>query len=132
MSEENVNIMRQGYDAFNRGDIDAVMDIMDPEIEWQEPDVEGLPDRGTHHGSQAVANDVFGSVAEHWDEFQVVAEEFLDAGDRVIVLGYFRARGKATGRTVEAPYAHVWTLRDSKAVHFRNYMDTATFLQSLG
>lgn len=131
MSEENVNILRQGYDAFNRGDIDVVMSIMDPNIEWQEPDVEGLPDRGTHHGSEAVAKDVFGSVAEQWDEFQVVAEEFLDAGDRVTVLGYFRVRGKATGRSVDAPYAHVWTLRDGKAVHFRNYMDTATFLQSL-
>ena len=132
MSEENVNLVRQGYDAFNRGDIDTVMGIMAPDIEWQEPDVEGLPDRGTHHGSEAVANDVFGSVAEHWDDFQAVAEEFLDAGERVIVLGHFRVRGKATGRSVDAPYAHVWTLRDGKAVHFRNYMDTATFLRSLG
>jgi uncharacterized protein len=132
MSEENVNIMRQGYDAFNRGDIDTVMRLMDPNIEWREPDVEGLPDRGTHHGSEAVANEVFGAVAEHWDEFQAVPEEFLDAGERVIVLGYFRVRGKATGRTVDAPYAHVWTLREGKVVQHRNYVDTATFLQSLG
>ena len=132
MSEENVNIMRQGYDAFNRGDIDAVMGIMDPEIEWREPDVEGLPDRGTHHGPEAVANEVFGAVAEHWDEFQAVPEEFLDAGDWVIVLGHFRVRGKATGRTVDAPYAHVWALRDGKVVQHRNYVDTATFLESLG
>ncbi len=64
MSEENVNIVRQGYDAFNRGDVDTVMGIMDPNIEWQEPDVEGLPDRGTHHGSEAVASNVFASVVE--------------------------------------------------------------------
>jgi hypothetical protein len=132
MSEENVNIMRQGYDAFNRGDIDAVTGIMDPEIEWQEPDVEGLPDRGTHHGLEAVVNNVFGAVAEHWDEFRAVADEFLDADDRVVVLGHFRVRGKATGKTVDAPFAHVWTLRDGKVVHHRNYVDTATFLQSLG
>ena len=131
MSEENVNIMRQGYDAFNRGDIDAVMDLLDPEIEWQEPDVGISPVRGTHHGPQAVANDVFGSVPEHWDEFQAVAEEFLDAGDRVVVLGHFRVRGKATGKTVDAPFAHVWTLRDGKAVYHHNYVDTATFLESL-
>ena len=132
MSEENVNTMRRGYEAFNRGDIDAVMGLMDPEIEWQEPDVEGSPVRGTHHGPEAVANNVFGSVPEHWDEFQAVAEEFLDAGDRVVVLGHFRVRGKATGKTVDAPFAHVWTLRDGKVVHHRNYVDTATFLQSLG
>ncbi len=132
MSEENVNIMRQGYEAFNRGDIDAVMGIMDQNIEWQEPDVGELPARGTHHGPEAVANNVFGSVPEHWDEFQAVAEEFLDAGDRVVVLGYFRLKGKATGKTVDAPFAHVWALRDGKAVYHHNYVDTATFLQSLG
>ena len=66
------------------------------------------------------------------DEFQAVADEFLDAGDRVVVLDHFRVRGKATGRTVDAPCAHVWTLRDGKVVYHRNYVDTATFLQSLG
>ncbi len=132
MSEENLNIARQAYDAFNRGDIDTVLSIMDPNIEWQEPDVEGLPDRGTHHGPEAVANNVFGSLVEHWDGFRVEAEEFLDAGDRVIVLGRFRGTGKATGRTLDAPYAHVWTLRDGRWVNFRDYMDTATFVQALG
>jgi ketosteroid isomerase-like protein len=132
MSEENLNIARQGYEAFNRGDIDAVLSIMDPNIEWQEPDVEGLPFRGTHHGPEAVANNVFGLVEEHWDGLHVEAEEFLDAGDRVIVLGRFQGTGKATGRTLDAPYAHVWTLRDGRLVHFRNYTDTANFLQALG
>ncbi len=133
MSEENVNIMRQGYEAFNRGDIEAVMGLFDPEIEWQEPDVEGLPDRGTHHGAEAVANEVFGAVAEHWDEFRAVADEFLDAGDRVVVLGRFRGRGKASGGTLDAPFAHVWTLGDDgRAVHHRNYADTANFLRALG
>jgi hypothetical protein len=132
MSEENVNILRQGYEAFNRGDIDTVMGIMDPNIEWQEPDVEGLPARGTHHGPEAVANNVFGSVVENWDDFQAVPEEFLDAGERVVVLGRFQGRGKATGGTLDAPFAHVWTLRDGKLVHFRNYTDTANLLQSLG
>ncbi len=103
MSEENVNIMRQGYDAFNRGDIEAVMGLLDPEIEWQEPDVEGSPVRGTHHGPQAVANNVFGSVPEHWDEFQAVAEEFLDAGDRVVVLGHFRVRARRPARRSTPP-----------------------------
>ena len=132
MSEENVNIMRQGYEAFNRGDIDTVMGLLDESIEWQEPDVEGLPIRGTHHGPEAVANNVFQPLGETWDDFQVVAEEFLDAGERVVVLGRFQGTAKATGRTVDAPFAHVWTLRNGKLVHHRNYTDTATLLQALG
>ena len=65
-------------------------------------------------------------------EFQAVTEEFLDAGERVVVLGHFRVRGKATGKTIDAPFAHVWTLREGKAVYHHNYVDTATILQSLG
>ena len=132
MSEENVNILRHGYEAFNRGDIDAVTSIMDPNIEWQEPDVEGMPGRGTHHGPEAVVNNVFGPAVESLDDFQAVAEEFLDAGERVIVLGRFQGRGKESGRTLDAPFAHVWTLRDGKIVHYRNYPDTANFLQTIG
>ena len=103
MSEDNVNILRQGYDAFNRADIDTVMGLMDPEIEWQEPDVEGLPQRGTHHGPQDVANNVFGPIVGNWDNFQAVPDEFLDAGERVVVLGHFEGTGKATGRTLPTP-----------------------------
>jgi uncharacterized protein len=132
MSEENVNILREGYEAFNRGDIDAVTSIMDPNIEWQEPDVEGLPSGGTHHGPDAVVNDVFGPAVELWEDFGAVAEEFLDAGERVVVLGRFQGRGKESGRTLDAPFAHVWTLRDGKLVHHRNYTDTANHLKSLG
>ena len=132
MSEENVDIMRKGYEAFNRADIDTVMGLMAPDIEWQESDVEGLPQRGTHHGPEDVANDVFGAIVGNWDDFQAVPDEFLDAGERVVVLGRFQGRGKATGKTLDALYAHVWTLRDGKAVHVRVYADTAKLLQSLG
>lgn len=132
MSEENVNILRQGYEAFNRGDIDAVTSLMDENIEWQEADVEGLPIRGTHHGPEAVANNVFQTAVESWEDFGAVAEEFLDAGDHVLVLGRFQGRGKESGRTLDAPFAHVWTLREGKLVRHRNYPDTARLLQSLG
>jgi uncharacterized protein len=131
MSEANVDTLRRGYEAFNRGDIDTVMDLLDPNIEWQEPDVEGLPQRGTHHGPEAVANNVFGAIVGNWDGFGAVPEEFVDAGDRVIVLGQFQGTGKPSGRTLDATFAHVWTLREGKAVHFRSYADTANFLHSL-
>jgi ketosteroid isomerase-like protein len=132
MSEENVDILRKGYEAFNRADIDTVMGLMDPHIEWQESDVEGLPQGGTHHGPEAVANNVFGAIVGNWDDFQAVPAEFLDAGERVVVLGHVQGRGKASGKTLDALYAHVWTLRDGKAVHVRVYADTAKLLQSLG
>ncbi len=65
-------------------------------------------------------------------DFQAVPEEFLDAGEHVIVLGHFHATAKATGKTIDAPYAHVWKVRAGKAVYQRNYVDTAPFLEALG
>jgi superfamily II RNA helicase len=47
----------------------------------------------------------------NWDDFQAVPDEFLDAGERVVVLGHFQGRGKASGKTLDALYAHGWTLR---------------------
>ncbi len=131
MSEENVNIMRKGYDAFNRGDIDAVLGLMDPNIEWHEPEVQGLPFGGTHRGPEAVARNVFQSAIKNWDDFQVVPETFLDADDVVVVLGRFLGRAKASGRTLDAPFAHVWALRNGKIAQMRNYTDTAQFLRTL-
>ena len=68
----------------------------------------------------------------NWDDFQAVPDEFLNAGERVVVLGHFQGRGKASGKTLDALYAHGWTLRNGKAVHFRAYADTAKVLQSPG
>jgi ketosteroid isomerase-like protein len=132
LAAENIDTMRRAYDAFNRGDIDTVMDILEPNVEWHEPEVEGIPFAGTHRGSQQVAENVFQPALEHYENFQVVPEEFLDAGERVVALGRFKGSAKATGRTLDAPFAHVWALRNGKAVSFRNYTDTAQFLQTLG
>ncbi len=60
-----------------------------------------------------------------------MAKEFLEAGERTIVLGHFQGRGKASGRLLAAPYAHVWTLRDGKAVRFRARADTVRIFQGI-
>jgi ketosteroid isomerase-like protein len=132
MSEENINILRRGYEAFNRGDIDTVLGLMDENIEWNEPEVEGLPEAGTHRGPEQVARNVFQPVVEDYEAFQVTPEKFLDANDHVVVLGRFQGTGKATGRALDAPFAHVWVLRDGKLAYFQNYTDTAQFLRVLG
>ncbi len=133
MSAENVDIMRRGYEAFNRGDIDTVLGLMDENIEWHEPDVEGLPEAGTHHGPEQVARNVFQTAVEDYDDFQVTPEKFLDAeDDHVVVLGRFQGKGKETGKTLDAPFAHVWVLRDEKIASHQNYTDTAQWLRVLG
>lgn len=130
MSAENLDIMRRGYEAFNRGDIDTVLGLMDENIEWHEPEV--APYGGTHRGPEQVVQNVFQPVVEDYDDFQVVTEKLLDADDHVVALGRFQGTAKATGITLDAPFAHVWVLRGGKMTFFQNYTDTAQMLRSLG
>src|SRR3954468_22065107 len=127
MSAENVELVRGVYASFMRGDIPDVLSRLDPQIEWVEPYPVGH-NPGTHVGIDAVVQNVFMPVPQEWDDFTLVTEEFLDAGDRVVVTGVITARNKATGRDLVAPACWVWTVRDGKAVRNRNYQDTAQWL----
>lgn len=115
----NVEIVRGGYEAFDRGDIPAVLAIFADDIEWYAPDE--LPDGGTYRGPQGVAQ-FFGVLPTHYQELRVEPDRFLDAGDGVVVEGHHR--GTIGGVAFEVGFAHVWTLREGRAVRFREYMDT--------
>jgi uncharacterized protein len=123
MSEQDVSTMRNAYEAFNRADIPAVLEAFDPQIEWHEPGGGGAP-QGTYRGAESVANDVFARVPEHFDEFEARPDAFIDAGEHLVVVGTFRARSKADHQ-MQAAYAHVWKMRDGKAVGFHNHVEAA-------
>jgi hypothetical protein len=71
---------------------------------------------------------VFLPTVDEWDGFRVQPEEFLDAGDRIVVTGVITGRNRATGRDLVAPVCWVWTVRDGKAVRNYNYQDTVQWL----
>ena len=123
MSEQDVNTMRTTYEAFNRGDIPAVWEAFNPQIEWHEPGGGRAP-QGTFSRAESVANDVFSAVPENFDEFQAQPDAFIDAGEHLVVVGTFRGKSKA-GRHMQARYAHVWRMRDGKAVSFQNHAEAA-------
>ena len=123
MSTESVAVVRSVYDNFARGDVDAVLSALAPQIEWVESAQDYLPHRGTHRTPADVADKVFGMVFANFDDFAVVPERFHDAGDVVVVEGRATGRTK-TGRVLDAPAAWVWTVRDGLAVSNHNYHDT--------
>ena len=129
MSEGTVKTVRDFYGAVAQGDFASVM--FDPQIEWVEPKVPDLWFSGLHHGPDAVLKEVIEPTSEKLDAFHVQCDQFLDAGDHVIVTGHFQGRGKETGIELNAPFAHVWTLRGNKAVRFQCYTDTANCLHAL-
>ena len=129
MSEKNIATIRGLYDAFARRDFASMP--FDRRIEWVEPDVEGSPVSGTHVGPEAVIKEVFEPAIEKIEKFRLQCDQYLDAGDKVIVTGRFLGRGKDTDHELNAPFAHIWTMRNEKVVSFRNYTDTANWLQTL-
>jgi uncharacterized protein len=104
---------------------------MDPNIEWDEPQAPGYPAGGIHRGPQAVANEVFGTIPTYYEEFAAVPQEFIDAGDRVIVLGEHQGKGKASGTSLRAPFVHIATFRDGKWVRFQVYTNTGAIAAAI-
>jgi len=126
----SVDIVRRSYEAFARNDMDGVLGDMHPDIEWHQ--AQGLPHGGLYHGLDEVKRNIFDPLDdEWWDEFTATPDEFLDAGDEVVVLGRYRGRAKHTGKPLDVPFVHVWTLSDSKAIRFRQFLDTAGWVEAL-
>ena len=126
----SVEIVKRSYDAFARGDMDGVLGDMDPDIEWHQ--AQGLPHGGYYRGLEDVKRNIFDPLdTEWWDEFTATPDEFLDAGEHVVVLGRYRGTAKQTGRALDVPFVHVWTLRGDKAVRFRQFLDTAGWVAAL-
>ena len=118
----NLDSVRGAYDAFARGDIPTVLGFLSPDVEWTE--AEGFPYGGTYIGPQAVLEGVFMRLGTEWDGFAAVPDEFIDGGDTVVALGKYSGTYKATGKSFQANFAHVWRVREGKAVRFTQYVDT--------
>jgi ketosteroid isomerase-like protein len=118
----NLESIRGLYEAFAKGDVPAVIGFLDDNIAWTE--AEGFPYGGTYDGPNAVLEGVFMRLGGEWDGFAAVPDEFIDGGDTIVALGKYSGTYKATGKSFEANFAHVWKIRAGKAVRFVQYTDT--------
>jgi ketosteroid isomerase-like protein len=116
MSEANVEIVRRIYKLLERDDLDAALGLMDTGIEYVNPDYAVEP--GTRYGHDGIRANVENMRAafEYW---RFEPDEFFDAGDRVLVLGTFGARGRDSGVQIERRMSRIWTIRDGKAVRYQ-------------
>jgi len=97
-------------------------DLLSPEIEWRV--LESFPAGGIYRGRDAVINRFFASVKAHFSAYETHPKTFMADGETVITVGLYRIRGKS-GVSVEADFAHIWTVRDALIVAFRQISDTA-------
>jgi ketosteroid isomerase-like protein len=133
MSQQNVEIVRRMYEAWLASDFSTVYATLDESIELN-PDPEaawvgiGEVYRG-HDGMRSYMR----SVYEAFDEYRPEIEQLIDAGDQVLTLAIEHGRGRGSGAEVEAhKTAHLWTLRDGKAVRLDLYLNRDEALKAVG
>ena len=125
----NVDVVRGVYDAFHRGDVDAVFAAMTPDIEWDESP--GMPYGGVYHGRDEIVTNVFGPILADVEGFTAKPDEFFALDDsRVMARGQHGGQG-ANG-PVDARFVHIWTVTGGRVSRYEQLADTRRFCDAVG
>jgi ketosteroid isomerase-like protein len=129
MASENVELIRRAYEDYAERGLEAIMDLLHPDVEFVEP--EFIPGAEAFRGHEG-AREWLRKTSDIWEEFGYELEEIAEAGDRVAVAFRMVARGKGSGVEIESHRVHVWTLRDGRAVRVEGFASRAEAWEALG
>jgi|SRR3954469_18286940 ketosteroid isomerase-like protein len=131
MSQENVEIVRRGNDAFNRGDFERFAAGLHPDVEFRDlAHAADAPE--TLRGRQALLS-LLSEWRESFDDFRAEISEYVEAGDDVVCVTRWTGRGTASGAVVDVSQVDVYELREGKIVRATlAYPDKTTALEALG
>jgi ketosteroid isomerase-like protein len=129
MSQENVEIVKRLYEAWQRDGFGVVPDLMHPDIEWVNPAYAVEP--GTRRGYDEFASAARALLSVYGD-YRVSAVRFYDAGDRVVVQARVATRSTGNAVPVDGDRGYVFDLRDGKIVAVAWFSDPAEALKAVG
>jgi ketosteroid isomerase-like protein len=132
MSQEADEQAHRAADAYNRRDVDALVEELDPEIEWYPALPVLLGGEATVYRGHDGVRELFRELDSVFDEIHVEYSEIRDLGDQIVAIGQIRTRGKSSGAETESPIATVTDLRNGKAFRIRTYLDTNDALEAAG
>ena len=127
MSQENVEMVRNGVEAWMSGDVAAAFAMWDEKIEWVAPPED--PDQPVVVGNEAAA-EAMAQWLSTWDAYRYELGELIDAGEEVIQAG--RQVMAARGAEVSSEIFFVWTIRDGRAVRLRMFYKRDQALKAVG
>ena len=122
-AQQNLDVVRNLYAAFGRGDLEAILAPLDPQVSWRTPGAPDLPTAGLRQGIPAV-REFFGLLLNTFDIADFQPRDFLAADDKVVVLGTSR-EGPKGGRLVDFRWVHVFTFRNGRIVAFEEPADVS-------
>jgi ketosteroid isomerase-like protein len=126
---DNVALVRSAYEAFQAGEIERAMPLLDPAIEWVEPPE--APESGTWRGREGAISST-DNWTSGWSDYELQLVELVPKGERVLVCARQRGRGERSGVVIEGDIFHVWTLRDGRAVRMEMYTDARVAREAAG
>jgi len=128
MSQENVALVRAIYECWARGDFRTTADKVAPDFEWKQ--IHGVVEPGSHVGADA--NRALRSIFEVYEDFRLEAEEYLDAGDTIIVVAHAQGTGRGSGLHIDQRLAQAWTVLDGTPVRMEQYPSRKDALEAAG
>jgi uncharacterized protein len=130
MSQENLDTIREVFDRFNRADDDrGIDDLFDPAAVWHSRADE--PDTGVYRGAETI-KEMIRMWRGMFEDFRAEPQEFIDAGEFVVVPGWLCGRGRESGAEVREPYAWVYRFRGGKVAEIWEHRDRGGALKAIG
>jgi ketosteroid isomerase-like protein len=127
MSQENVEIVRSAFAAFERGDVSHIINLMADDLVTHRLE----PDNAIYHGREGFFQ-ATAEWTEGFEDWRATAEEFLDAGDDVLVQVHQTARGKGSGVPVESHFWFVFAMHERKVARLSFHTKKASALEAAG
>ncbi len=131
MSQENVELVREGWEAWFRGDMDALAATWDPEVVWDTKHFRDWPE-SAYRGVEGVMR-FLTEWLEVWGDYEVDVDDVLAAPDgRVVSLIRQRGKGRHSGLAMTLDMAQIATIRDGKIIRFDNYDNREEAIEAAG
>ena len=131
MSRENVEIVRRGYEAFSRGDVEGLLDLTDPDVSWA-PAIAPLLGVDAIRGRDALRRFLAKQLFEGFDTFRAEPLSVEDFGASVLAQWRAVGRVESTGLETDQTFFAVLKLRDGKIVEFRDYQTRIDAVEAMG
>jgi len=130
MSQENVERLRRGYEhLIATGDF--LDENFDADFVWDMSTFHGWPEQQTYLGIEG-ARQFIADWTSAWDDWELEVEDYIDAGDTVVVIVRQRGRSKSTGVLVEMRFGQVWTTRSGRGIRMQMYASQGEALEAAG
>jgi ketosteroid isomerase-like protein len=125
----SLEVVQAQYAASAAGNLQALRATLADDVVWTE--AAGFPLAGTYYGPEGVTSNVMEKLAVSWDDWAATPNEFIVDGERVVALGHYTARNKATGKSLRVRFVHSFTVRNGKIAIFEQVVDSALVREAM-